>query len=112
MISAITNPFLYSCFNETFKDGLHRLFSSCCPRMNREINQVAFDAAEYKTNKIKLEKLRLSYQHSSAMYTQSSFACRPDVKDSISASQFMDEPSTRICVSSSNDVLTPISCPV
>lgn len=30
MISAIANPFLYGYFNETFKDGLEKIFSICC----------------------------------------------------------------------------------
>ena len=34
MISAITNPFLYSYFNETFKNGLKKIFSLCCPQIN------------------------------------------------------------------------------
>jgi hypothetical protein len=42
MISAMTNPFLYSYFNETFKNGLQKIFSSCCSQMNREINQTDY----------------------------------------------------------------------
>lgn len=30
MISAIANPFLYGYFNETFKEGLAKLFAMCC----------------------------------------------------------------------------------
>ena len=43
MISAISNPFLYSYFNETFKEGLTRLLSSCSPRIHRRnVNRVSF----------------------------------------------------------------------
>ena len=41
MISAISNPFLYSYFDETFKDGLHRIFLLFCPRIHRTVNQVS-----------------------------------------------------------------------
>ncbi len=54
MISAITNPFLYSYFNETFKNGLERIYSSCCLQMNREVNQISFNQTEYSVNQIKL----------------------------------------------------------
>lgn len=32
MISAISNPFLYGYYNETFKNGLEKIFSYFCPR--------------------------------------------------------------------------------
>lgn len=38
MISAIANPFLYGYFNETFKDGLEKIFSLCCRHVIRHKN--------------------------------------------------------------------------
>ncbi len=72
MISAITNPFLYSYFNETFKNGLERIFSSCCLQMNREINQISSDQTECSGTQIKSEKNLLqstssSYQPSNSL---------------------------------------------
>jgi hypothetical protein len=69
MISAITNPFLYSYFNETFKNGLERIFSSCCLQMNREINQISSDQTECSGTQVKSEKNLL--QSTSSSYQQS-----------------------------------------
>lgn len=42
MISAIANPFLYGYFNETFKDGLEKIFAICC-RHRTNIHQDKID---------------------------------------------------------------------
>ncbi|CAF0987115.1 unnamed protein product [Adineta ricciae] len=47
MISAISNPFLYSYFNETFKDGLKRIFSFCYPRLNQGLIRKSIDQTDY-----------------------------------------------------------------
>lgn len=49
MISAIANPFLYGYFNETFRDGLEKIFSLCCPQLNREIKQICYEQADLPT---------------------------------------------------------------
>jgi hypothetical protein len=56
MISAITNPFLYGYFNETFKDGLERIFSLCCPNMNRDINEIYFNTTDIPSLQLTFKK--------------------------------------------------------
>ncbi|CAF4929606.1 unnamed protein product [Rotaria sp. Silwood1] len=94
MISAMTNPFLYSYFNETFKDGLQKLFSLCCPRMNREIKKVPFDRTLCLTNKIELDKNNLNNRQSSSMYNQSLKIFNENIKYNIPVSQLIDNSST------------------
>ncbi len=89
MISAITNPFLYSYFNETFKTGLQRIFSSCL-----HINQMKFDQTEDFVRKIKLE--RNSSQIRTSDYRPSS------IRTSYN-------PSTRLTAISSNQFSSSIS---
>lgn len=47
MISAISNPFLYSYFNETFKDGLKRIFSLCYPPLKQSLIRKSIDQTDY-----------------------------------------------------------------
>jgi len=56
MISAIINPFLYGYFNETFKDGLEKIFSSCCPHMIRVKNELYYDKTDIPPLEVTLEK--------------------------------------------------------
>ncbi len=56
MISAITNPFLYGYFNETFKDGLEKIFSSCCPNMIRVQQKIYYDQSDIPPVEITLQK--------------------------------------------------------
>jgi hypothetical protein len=56
MISAITNPFLYGYFNETFKDGLGKIFLLCCPQMNRNVNEIYFDQSDIPSFELTLQK--------------------------------------------------------
>ena len=56
MISAITNPFLYSYFNETFKDRLKKFFALCCQRRNKEKNQVSLYLTDYSATRIQVDK--------------------------------------------------------
>ncbi|CAF1094209.1 unnamed protein product [Adineta ricciae] len=69
MISAITNPFVYGYFNETFKDGLERIVSLFCPRFNRNINVIYYkqtDISSFPTNesKVRIKTNDLSAIHS------------------------------------------------
>ena len=56
MISAITNPFLYGYFNETFKDGLERIFSLCCPHMIRVQQKIYYDQSDIPSLEVTLQK--------------------------------------------------------
>jgi hypothetical protein len=56
MISAIANPFLYGYFNETFKDGLQKIFSLCCPQMMRNKNSLHYDKTDIPPLEITLKK--------------------------------------------------------
>jgi hypothetical protein len=55
MISAIANPFLYGYFNETFKDGLEKIFSLCCPQMMRNKNSLYYDKTDIPPLEITLK---------------------------------------------------------
>jgi len=97
MISAISNPFLYSYFNETFKDGLKRIFSFCCPQTNRVINQMSFDQIDDSKNKIKTEKNSLSKNLTSELsYNHSSLILNGNGKYSLSVSRPSHDPSTKL----------------
>jgi hypothetical protein len=56
MISAITNPFLYGYFNETFKDGLEKIFSLCCPHMMRVQQKIYYDQTDIPPLEVTLQK--------------------------------------------------------
>ena len=105
MISAISNPFLYSYFNETFKDGLKRIFSLCCPQINREINQI-----DYSTNKMKTEKNHLIKNlKSESNYKHSSMISNRNGTHSRSISRSSHDPSTRLTILYSNQFSSSIS---
>ncbi|CAM4847971.1 unnamed protein product [Rotaria magnacalcarata] len=55
MISAITNPFLYGYFNETFKDGLGKIFSLCCQHMSRQKNELHCDQVNIPQSEVTLK---------------------------------------------------------
>ncbi|CAF2831853.1 unnamed protein product [Rotaria sp. Silwood2] len=103
MISAMTNPFLYSYFNETFKDGLQKFFSLCCPRMNREIKQVSFNQTLCSTNKINLNKNNLNNRQSNLMHNQSLKIFNGNLKHSSSNSRLRDDSSARLVILSSTN---------
>ncbi|CAF1166713.1 unnamed protein product [Rotaria sordida] len=109
MISAITNPFLYSYFNETFKDGLQKLFSSCCPRMNREINQISFDTTICSTNQINLDKISLHNRQSNLLYNQPLKIFNGNLKHNSSVSRLTNDQSTKLTILSSTNFPTSIS---
>jgi hypothetical protein len=102
MISAITNPFLYSYFNETFKTGLQRIFSSCCFEMNNGINDGSFEQTEYSVKNVKLDKNNLQSRSS---YYQTSNLLNGDFN-----SRSSHDPSTRLTIMSSNRFSSSISC--
>jgi hypothetical protein len=110
MISAISNPFLYSYFNETFKDGLKRIFSFCCPPMNRGINQMSFDQMDYSTNKIKIEKTSLSKNLTSELSynNHSSLMLNGNGKYSLSVSRASHDPSTKLTLPFSSSISSHI----
>ncbi|CAF3903983.1 unnamed protein product, partial [Rotaria sp. Silwood1] len=56
MISAIANPFLYGYFNETFKDGLEKIFSLCCRHMNRRLNEIRYTQSNNRIPEITLKR--------------------------------------------------------
>jgi len=60
MISAIANPFLYSYFNDTFKNGLQKMFSLCCPHLERDINTIYDDQTQVPSLELKLRKYQKS----------------------------------------------------
>jgi hypothetical protein len=94
MISAMTNPFLYSYFNETFKNGLQKIFSSCCLQMNREKNQISFNQTDHTITNVKLEKN--NFQSRSGHYQQVS-TLNADFN-----SRSSQNPSSRLTIISSN----------
>jgi hypothetical protein len=96
MISAITNPFLYSYFNETFKNGLQKIFSSCCSSMNKGNNQISFDQTDFSINNIQIENSNL--QSRSSMTLNGNFISRKS-----------QEPSSRLTIISSNKFSSSIS---
>ena len=60
MISAISNPFLYSYFNETFKDGLQRIYASLRPQIpERILNRISLRETRSNTND---KNIRKSFQ--------------------------------------------------
>lgn len=46
MISAISNPFLYGYYNETFKNGLEKIYSYLCPQKQRKPKKKETDHTE------------------------------------------------------------------
>ena len=56
MISAITNPFLYSYFNETFKEALEKVFLSCSPQIHRRIFHQTISNHSEKTTQQTFDK--------------------------------------------------------
>ncbi|CAF0758969.1 unnamed protein product [Adineta steineri] len=72
MISAIANPFLYGYYNETFKDGLEKIFSICCPHLNRDINKIYYDQSGVPSLPVTLNKNSNKDSLSKANYYQSS----------------------------------------
>jgi hypothetical protein len=101
MISAITNPFLYSYFNETFKTGLQRIFSSCCLKMNNGINEVSFEPTDYSVSNVKLEKNNLQ--------TRSNCYQPSNLLNGDFNSRSSHDPSTRLTIMSSNRFSSSIS---
>ncbi|CAF3336744.1 unnamed protein product, partial [Rotaria sp. Silwood2] len=99
----MTNPFLYSYFNETFKDGLQKFFSLCCPRMNREIKQVSFNQTVCSTNKINLNKNNLNNRQSNLMHNQSLKIFNGNLKHISSNSRLHDDSSARLVILSSTN---------
>ncbi|UJR29996.1 hypothetical protein I4U23_017543 [Adineta vaga] len=69
MISAITNPFFYGYFNETFKDGLEKIFSLCCPRINPNINEIYYKQADIPLFPRKGSKSQTKTDQSSALHS-------------------------------------------
>ncbi|CAF1366724.1 unnamed protein product [Rotaria sordida] len=85
MISAITNPFLYGYFNETFKDGLEKIFSFCCRHMNRGINEMGYNQSNIPISETILKKHQKglsgskssSFQLSLHKYSNNGVSIRP-----------------------------------
>ena len=102
MISAIGNPFLYGYFNETFKDGLEKIFSLCCPEINRETNQISFDQTTCSLNKKNLENN--SNRNIRPSNYQSSVNKNGNTEHSLSIARFSHDPSTRLTIISLNHV--------
>ncbi|UJR16493.1 hypothetical protein I4U23_003395 [Adineta vaga] len=91
MISAISNPFLYSYFNETFKDGLKRILSICYPHFHRTIDRKSIDQTEYsRTNDVFNNNKILSSIISKAN------------KNSLSMSQTSYDPSSKLTRTGTN----------
>lgn len=110
MISAISNPFLYGYFNETLKDGVRRIFSLCCPRLNRGVNQISFDQSDYFTTKIKAERNSVNnILPSETSYTPLSTLLNNNGKPSLSISRPSHDLSTRLTNLSSNQFSASIS---
>lgn len=101
MISAITNPFLYGYFNETFKDGLQKIFSSCCPQMIRMKNQLYYDQSDIPPFELTLEKHQNGGLASRSNFYQSYSKENSTITVSI-------HPSTRLTITSTNH-FTPLS---
>lgn len=71
MISAVTNPFLYGYFNETFKNGLKKFFSFCYPQINIEIHEIPSDQSRFSLNTIQSNKYHLNDKQLNSKYDQS-----------------------------------------
>ncbi|CAF0799241.1 unnamed protein product [Adineta steineri] len=89
MISAISNPFLYSYFNETFKDGLTRICCLCCPNLNRRLNKFSFNQIGNSTKRMKLET------------TKTSIFLNENLKHNLSQSRSSHDPLIRLTTISS-----------
>lgn len=96
MISAISNPFLYSYFNETFKNGLERVFSLCCLSINRETDQILFSQTDYPLNTHK--KSKTNY-----------FKSKLSLSDRQSSLRASETKSTRLTVMGSNQFSSIVS---
>jgi hypothetical protein len=92
MISAITNPFLYSYFNETFKNGLTKIFSSCCPQINRDVNRISFYQAEHSVSH---NKNSVNHRQSKSSCYRTSNVLNGNNKQSLSEPGTSCDPSTR-----------------
>lgn len=102
MISAITNPFLYGYFNETFKDGLEKIFSSCCPQMIRVKNKLYYDQTDIPPFELTLEK----HQNGGLASRSNFYQFNSKETSTISVSV---RPSTRLTTSSTNHLSTSLS---
>ncbi|CAF3459015.1 unnamed protein product [Rotaria socialis] len=103
MISAMSNPFLYSYFNETFKHGIRKLCSLCCPQMNIEIRQITIDQSTNSAHRIKLDKNYFNDKQMNSTYNQSLSTFSENLRYNSSISRLNNEPSTKLIVLSSNN---------
>jgi hypothetical protein len=98
MISAITNPFLYGYFNETFKDGLEKIVSLCCPQMIRDKNNIYY-------NQTDIPSLETTYKK----HQNGGLALRSNVyqlnSQEFSINSVSIQPLTRLTTISSNHLL-------
>ena len=100
MISAIANPFLYGYFNETFKDGLEKIFLLCCPNMNRNINEIYYDPTDIPPLELTLKK-----HQNGGFGSRSGFYQSTSHKPSTNSAS--NRASTRLTVTSTSHQLSP-----
>ncbi|CAF2151771.1 unnamed protein product [Rotaria magnacalcarata] len=103
MISAISNPFLYSYFNETFKHGIRKLCSLCCPQMNIEIRQSTINQSTNSLHRIKLDNNYLNDKQMNSTYNQSPSIFSQNLRYNSSISRLSNEPSIKLIVLSSKN---------
>jgi len=102
MISAITNPFLYGYFNETFNDGLERIVLLCCPQMIRDDNNTFYDQTDIPSLETTFQKHQIGgLALRSIVYQLNS--------QEFSTNNVSIQPSTRLTMTSSNYLLPSIS---
>jgi hypothetical protein len=97
MISAIANPFLYGYFNETFKDGLQKIFSLCCPQMMRDKNQLCYNKTDMLPLELTLEKHQNGGFGSRSNFYRANF-------QKYSTNNILIHPSTRLTIKSTNNL--------
>lgn len=61
MISAISNPFLYGLFNETFKDGLQKIVSRVRPRVDRTTHVTDLEPTDCPSIQLKQKRPTLTW---------------------------------------------------
>ena len=75
----------YKTFNETFKDGLEKIFSFCCRHMNRSINEMGYNQSNIPISETILKKHQKglsgsksnSFQLSLHKYSNNGVSIRP-----------------------------------
>jgi len=80
MISAITNPFLYGYFNETFQDGLTKIVSLFCPQFLHNKNRQFFDSMDIPSLKTTFERHQSGGFASRSTFYQTKFSADINMK--------------------------------